>query len=233
MNQDLGSVFQEALSRSIRSSDFEVTRVVAVPHQENRADRLRTLWEILKENEPMNSQGAVEYIVRVKPKLVAKSPAQSSSQVEAEHTRRSLGEIYLGNGKLNVPFLLKNADLLYDAGDYELARKVYFAILQSGEYTAIVLHRLGRCYEAEGKLEQARTQYEASIAYHPTIESYQCLAGIFIRQNKADEAAVVLARASALKEELRTSRDARPLQRPIIRALSSKIHLTARAHSYL
>ena len=122
--------------------------------------------------------------------------------------------------------MIKNADLLFDAGDYQLARKIYKSILQSGEYTATVLHRLGKCYEAEGKLNEAGERYEESIAYHPTLESYQRLAAVLVRQNKEKQAAEVLDRVLALKELMGSEVDSQPSQRPVVRALNSKLRLS-------
>jgi len=82
------------------------------------------------------------------------------SKDHREPQKPCMGEIYLPNGKLNVTFLMKNAELLFDAGDFVLARKIYNTILRSGEMTATVLHRLGKCYEAEGKTEIAHAKFE-------------------------------------------------------------------------
>jgi hypothetical protein len=81
-----------------------------------------------------------EYVVRIKPRSDAGDRMQ---KLKPEG-------IYLSNGKLNIPFLMKNADLLFDAGDYSSARKIYKSILQSGECSASLLSRLEKCNEAEG-----------------------------------------------------------------------------------
>lgn len=117
-----------------------------------------------------------------------------------EVIRKQLQGIYLANGRLNVPYLIKNADLLFEAGDFQLARKIYKTILQSGEYTSIALQRLGQCYEAEGKFDEACAKYEESIAYHPTLESYNRLASLLKRQKRERQAEEVLERAQNFKE---------------------------------
>ncbi len=76
-----------------------------------------------------------EYVVRIKP-IQDRSLRLQSISSEA---------IYLTNGKLNIPFLMKNADLLLEAGEYAAARKIYKSILQSGECTSTVLARVEKC----------------------------------------------------------------------------------------
>lgn len=111
-----------------------------------------------------------------------------------------LDGIYLPNGKLNISYLIKNADLLYEAGEFALARKIYKSIYQSGEYSSTALYRLGKCYEAEGRLEDACTKYEESIAHHPTLECFQRLASLLTRLKKDKKAAEMMERAMVLKE---------------------------------
>jgi type IV pilus assembly protein PilF len=103
--------------------------------------------------------------------------------------------IYLSDGKLNIPYLLQSADVLYSSGDYTLARNIYKAIGSSGDKTSVALMGMARCYEAEGKLEEARINYEESIAYHPTPEAYKALTALLIRQKKDQQAAEVIERA--------------------------------------
>lgn len=80
-----------------------------------------------------------EYIVRIRPK----------DSLEKKTRKPSLDGIYLPNGKLNVPYLMKNADLLFEAGDLHSARKIYKTLLQSGECTATLLSRLEKCNEVD------------------------------------------------------------------------------------
>jgi tetratricopeptide (TPR) repeat protein len=108
--------------------------------------------------------------------------------------------IYFPNGKLNAPFLLRNGELLFQAGDYPLARNIFKTLLQAGEGSGVALRWIARCYEAEGKLDEAQNHYEESITYHPALETYQSLAALLIRRRKDQEAAEVLERAAAIKD---------------------------------
>jgi tetratricopeptide (TPR) repeat protein len=123
-----------------------------------------------------------------------------ASEVKVFRKHAYLNKIYLPNGKLNVPYLIKNADILFEAKDYLLARKIYRTILQSGEYTATVLHRIGKCYEAEGKYDEAYSKYEESISYHPSPESYERLAAILMRRNRRNQSEECLERARNLRD---------------------------------
>jgi len=107
--------------------------------------------------------------------------------------------IYDSVGKLNVPFLLKNAAVLVESRDFSLARNIYRAIIQSGEKTAQGFAGLGNCFEAEGKLKEACEAFEESIAYQSTLEAYQKLSECYIKRGKDKNAAEVLERAISLR----------------------------------
>jgi hypothetical protein len=100
------------------------------------ADTLRELIrrQIRSKDEKADTVGAV--------------PASSLNR-DVTAIKSCLNRIYLPNGKFNVPYLLKNADILFEAGEYAAARKIYRAILQSGECTAYVMGRIEKCFEME------------------------------------------------------------------------------------
>jgi type IV pilus assembly protein PilF len=123
----------------------------------------------------------------------AKAKAKTHAQAQAPQTVAD--GIYLSDGKLNVPFLLQTAEVLYSSGDYSLARNIYKAVGSSGDKTSVALLGLARCYEAEGKLEEARINYEESIAYYPTPEAYKAITALLIKQKKDHQAAEVIERA--------------------------------------
>jgi len=108
--------------------------------------------------------------------------------------------VYLADGKLNVPFLFQNAELLLRAGDAALAKNIYKTIITSGERTAAALLGLARCFEREGKLPETRANLEDSIAYQPSFEAFDQLADVLIRQKKEKHAAEILARALNIKD---------------------------------
>lgn len=201
--------FKETITDKIRetlgqTTDFEVDLVPlsSLASSSDRMVRLRTIEEVLQEFESDGS--GTGYLLQIKPKRVASPPSPGPvpayTGAEGDAAVAAGDAIYLPDGKLNIGFLGKNAELLFAAGDYPLARNIYKAILQSGERTASSLHGIGRCYEAEGKLEEARLHYEESIAYHPNLEVYQSLAALLIRQHKDHPAAEVLERALTARD---------------------------------
>lgn len=204
MNNDVKTSLHDAISKQLHHSEFDVVGIVPIPAHSDKMVRLRTLQEMLEDFDQVHESGTIEYLLQLKPKKAQQAavPAQESTLTPAPAAEN----IYLSNGKMNVPFLLKNGDLLYDAGDYALARNIYKSILSSGEYTSTILNRLGRCFEADGKLEEARKSYEESIAYLPNLDSYQRLSASLVRQNKDQQAAELLERALNLRDLTTTQR---------------------------
>jgi tetratricopeptide (TPR) repeat protein len=211
---------REILDHQLRQSELDVMDIVPIPMHGDRMVRLRTLEEALEDHQ---GEDAVSYLIQIKPRRQAKpAPQQSTPSAAAvaatmqtepapphrpsAATASATGEnIYQQDGKLNIPYLARNAELLLAAQDYAFARNIYKAILSSGERTGMALFGIGRCDEAEGRLDDARTSYEESIAYHPTLESYHRLSSVLMIQKKDQLAAEVLERALNLKEiETRT-----------------------------
>jgi hypothetical protein len=123
---DFTNHLQENFRKHLNQMQFELVKLTPLPGQEN---------------DPIES-GTVEYLIRIKLKQTQSSPPPQKPSPDS---------IFLPGGKLNIPYLLKNADLLFEAGEYVLARKIYKTILQSGGGTAAVLFRLEKCNEAESQ----------------------------------------------------------------------------------
>ncbi len=190
----------------INKDDFDIVDVVPIPMHGDRMVRLRTLEEALNDFDPTggalgDSAGSpiMGYFVQVKTRTTRPTPPQEPVIEKALPTEKApqtvADSIYLSDGKLNLPFLLQSAEVLFSSGDFTLARNIYKAIGSSGDKTSIALMGLARCYEAEGRLEEARINFEESIAYHPTPEAYKALTSLLIRQKKDQQAAEVIERA--------------------------------------
>jgi len=193
--KDIRLTIAEALGKQLSQSNYDVVDIVPIPAHGDRMLKLRTLEEILEEFESAESSGMVGYVLQIKPK-------RTSSAAAAAPEPPTAPAVYLPNGKLNVPFLIKNGDLLFEAGDFVLAKNIYRTILTSGEFTGPALFRIGKCLEAEGKLEEAGKHYEQSITYLPSLDAYQRLGAILISQKKDLLAAETLERALNLKDVL-------------------------------
>jgi tetratricopeptide (TPR) repeat protein len=170
--------------------------VVSVPGSGDKMVRLRTIEEALEEfDDEAGAEVLQQYIIQIKPRrnlprapIAAQKPAND--------------QVYLGSGALNVDYLLQNAELLLSSCEYALARNIYTRVVktgQSGTKTAEALMGMARCFELENQFEDARAKYEESIAYHPTLETYQYLSTLLLHLNKPYQAAEALERALHLK----------------------------------
>ena len=194
--------FQDELSSKLQAAlGGQLIDLVAVPAQGDRMVRLKTLEQILEEFETENGEEVAGYFIRVKSE---RSPRASLPFTEPANDRfeekSGIESAYLASGKLNVPYLMQNAELLYSTRDFTLSRNIYKAVLNSGERTAQALMGIARCFEAEGKLDDSRTHYEESIAYQPSLEAYRRAASILIEQKNDTHAASVLERSLSMKD---------------------------------
>jgi len=192
----LGEAVGEALQSQLKSKNIDVVEVVPIPSHGDRMVRLRTIQEVLEDFENSTTDQSASYIIHLKPSIAQATASKSASVPQTEES----DGIYLPTGKLNSSYLLKNAELLHASGEYTLARNIYKAILQSGEKTGYALAGIARAYEAEGKLEDARINYEEAIAYLPQADWYQNLGSLLIRMGKDQSAAEVMERSLALKD---------------------------------
>ncbi len=199
----------DALGKELDTKGYDIVDLVPIPARVDRMVRIRTLEDTLDEFDRNSEQETMGYLIQVRPKSAPKSKAptaQTSASASVSSTaataapQGAMDGIYTGEGSLNIPFLLQNAELLFHSGEYVLARNIYRAVLKTGERSALPFYWLGRCYEGEGKLEEACRNYEESITYHPTLDTYQRLAALLIRNKKDLQAADALERALNLKE---------------------------------
>lgn len=196
LNEELASRIRDLLDKQLNSDQYDIVDVLPVPNQGDRMVRLRTIEELLQDFDG--------YLLKIKPKS---NTDQSGQSIPAETLSKVVAEsLYDPDGKLNAPFLFKNAELLYSTHDYALARNIYNAIIKSGTRTAAALDGIGRCLEAEGKLDEAKSHYEESIAYQPNLEAFQHLAALYVKQKKDENAAELLERALQLRELSSTTR---------------------------
>lgn len=193
--KDIDSALQETIARQLGAQglDFDL---IPIPAKGDREIRLRSIEEILDELDSTDGAHGVGYLIQVKPRTQAPHP-QAGVVTAAPEPNTS---IYLPDGRLNAPFLMRNAELLYTAGDYALARNIFETIRKSGLKTSQSLLWIGRCFEAEKKFDDARKNYEGSITYDPSLDSMQALGSVLVRMGKDQEAAEVLERALGLRE---------------------------------
>jgi tetratricopeptide (TPR) repeat protein len=95
----------------------------------------------------------------------------------------------------DVPFLIENAEILFQSGDTELARNIYRAILKTGESSEIAYAGLAACADREGLIDQAIQFAWDSVAFSPNQKGYQLLAQLLVQQGRDQEASQALQRA--------------------------------------
>lgn len=181
-NETLATQIRELLGNQLNSDQFDVVEVLPVPSHGDRMVRLRTLEELLQDFDG--------FLVKMRPK-------QEVDTIEPALPPEAL---YQADGKLNLPFLFRNAEILFSTRDFQLARNIYQAILGSGAQMAAALDGLGRCFEAEGQLNDAKIHYEESIAYEANLSAFQHLASLLIKQKKDVAAAECIERALLLRD---------------------------------
>lgn len=193
---DISKTLHDAIGRHLDPSGFDLLDLVPIPTTGDPMVRIRTLEEMLAEQKGMG------YLLRIR----AKSVPPLDDSVDYSPERPQLEGIYLPNGKLNVGYLTRNADLLFEAGEYALARNIYRTILQGGEHTGPAQLRIGRCFEAEGKESEALAAYTEAVTYYPTLDGYRRIGALYERQGKLLGAAESYERGTQMREAPRDQR---------------------------
>ena len=192
------NLLQGALTQHLEQTDFELVGVLPIPSHRDKKVRQQTLQEMIEELDETESSGSVGYFIQIRPKQQLAPPLSSAEEELAN--KQSQESLYLPHGKLNIPFLFKNASLLMGTGDLASAKYIYKAILDSGESNGQALFCLGRCFETEDQFEEAKNHYEKSIAYLPNLDVFKRLAALYIRQDQNQKAAEIFERALLLKD---------------------------------
>ncbi len=128
------------------------------------------------------------------PLAQAEETISPASEVPAQ-VKKTAGATSGKTEKEDILFLTENADLLLGAGETELARNIYRAMLKSGEASDVAYAGLAACADKEGLIEQAIQFAWDSVAFAPNKRGYQILAQLLIQQGRDQEAAQSLSRA--------------------------------------
>jgi tetratricopeptide (TPR) repeat protein len=118
------------------------------------------------------------------------APRMQSAMVSSE-----IVEPAASNEPQDIEFLTKNADLLFQVGETELARNIYRAILKTGEASDVAYAGLAMCSDKDGMVEQAIQFAWDSVAFAPNKKGYQILSQLLVQQGRDQEAAQALNRA--------------------------------------
>jgi tetratricopeptide (TPR) repeat protein len=127
--------------------------------------------------------------LEVKAPVEPKAPAKQAQAQDASPAPTFKAE------KEEIPFLSENAEILMNAGELNLARNIYRAILKSGESSDIAYAGLAACSDQEGLIDQAIQFAWDSVAFAPNKKGYQILSQLLVQQGRDQEAAQALGRA--------------------------------------
>jgi tetratricopeptide (TPR) repeat protein len=137
-------------------------------------------------------------VARLKSAVSSSTEAPASGPALMEKTVKPRDEAPSPSFKAekdDIPYLSENAELLLSAGETNLARNIYRAILKSGESSEIAYAGLAACSDREGLIDQAIQFARDSIAFAPNQRGYRILSQLLIQQGQDQEASQVLSRA--------------------------------------
>ncbi len=188
MSSELNHLLQETLERTLQSEEYELIGLVPIPQESDRRVRFETLHQLVEDFDSGMGEQWVGYVIQAKKK--------SASRATEPRTSGGGGEaLYLADGRMNAPYLLKNADLLLSHGDLTLAKRIYLSLLAAGEMLGQAHLGHARCLEREGLVAEARDAFEKSITYLPTLAAARDLAQLYLRRGQDREAVKTLERA--------------------------------------
>jgi len=185
---------QNLLEKKVTEEGYDLIGVQSVPKTNDRLLKLRTVEEFLSEFDQDKEDGTISFIVGIRPKTKTKGSEVIIEQISNADEENGQSA-YLENGKLNEVFLLKNAEILIQAGEYHLAKNIYKKFIQANQSLHLAYQGIGVCEELEGHLELAIKNYEESIAYHPSLPVLKFLIKALITQNRAKYAIEIIERA--------------------------------------
>lgn len=189
---ELTEPFPDVVVKQLELAGYDLLEVISIPWTSDPMVRARTLESALPTHNDIRSV-LIQYRQKsIEPEL------QKISLASDELVRTGLEEAYHSDGKVNLEFLERNAEILMASGEYPLARNIYKALLKSGVNPSRALFGAGRCYELERRYDRALACYEESIAYHALAVPMKHLATILIHQGKHQYAAETLERFLAL-----------------------------------
>jgi len=187
------SIIKEIQS-NLNQKSLELIYITPITNFTDQFLRLKTIQEISEKFKNDSNDEKFEYIIQVKPKIF------NFNQNKKNPIHKSVDKIHFKDGTLNFQYLFKSAKILLQSKEYELARRIYKIIFHSGEYTSLSLLKLGKCFELEGNHQEAILHYEKSITYQASLEAYQALSALFIKQKNYQKAVEIFKRTLYLEK---------------------------------
>ena len=191
---EIHSKLKRSLDIKLNEEGLELSDWVNIPKTADRMVRFRTLQEVLDEfdlNNSENEENAITCLIHVRKK--------DKSVQTSVATKEDIDPIYLNDGKLNVPYLLENAALLFNAKEYDAAFQIYKSLKKQGSQTAETLTGIARCLKALQKTDAAIKAYEEAITYNPSLQNYFEYAALLSNVTRHQSAAEAIERCLVQK----------------------------------
>ncbi len=187
---DLDQSLRENLKTNLDEKGYALVDLITLPPRENRMLIIRTLQDALDRFDSPDVEPTHCYLVQVKPKTQASATAsEDGTEVDVA------GAVYHDDGKLNIDYLFRNAEILLNSNEPTLARNIFRTIFLSGDQCARALFGIGRCYEVESKLKEAEQAFEESIAFVPALPAFEGLIRVLLAASRDEYAAEIAERA--------------------------------------
>lgn len=134
-------------------------------------------------------------------------------------TTEGKDDLYSTDGTLNVVQLLLHAQVLYRAGEFDLARRLYFRMIRENAKPHIAFYWLGCCARKENRPEEARELLEKSLKLKESIESSLQLAEVLVELKCLEE-------AKALLSQIGSSAALRPDHKRKVKEISQQLEMS-------
>jgi tetratricopeptide (TPR) repeat protein len=206
MFEKLNNASPKLSNQEINNFTSENTTVIPVTSLEEVAyhfrdsdENFRYEYFLMQVKQPLvkttvNASQAVPPPFTLPNTTLANTETPATSQQAATQTNFT-GATSSKTEKEDVLFLAENADLLLQAGEIELARNIYRAVLKTCEANDVAYAGLAACSDKEGLVEQAIQFAWDSVAFAPNRRGYQLLAQLLVQQGRDQEASQALTRA--------------------------------------
>jgi tetratricopeptide (TPR) repeat protein len=192
----LATKISAILRKNLEHANLEISEITPINHSLDPKVRAKNIERVLSTSNHDDPRQVHEFILQVKHRQP--SPTKENPSIKSD-PKSSDKLLQSEDGKFNILYLMQNAELLTREKEYSLARNIYQAIIKSGELPSEALFRMGCCFEAEGQLESAISNYEEAIAFSPNYKYHERLVASLITLGQESRAAETIERALHLK----------------------------------
>jgi len=205
LNDDLAHSLRAPVTSIIQGLNLELDHLITLPRFRDAASLKEFLNETVSELMDHESHQLESLVLvsvrRRKPQELKELHPHSdqenqSSLLSPLKTEKPPSEMCGLDGKLNVPYLIQNAEILLNAGENELARRILTKLQNSSPIgsESEVCSLIGRSYQNENRLDEAIQAYKEALVYQGSLKTLILLTQLLIRKKKDAEALIYLQR---------------------------------------